>query len=108
MATLLRSVTKLLRHAKKKLEKNDPTSYSLEMHIFFDNVFEKRDIDKDGKDDFINANCWTELNQWVVQFQPGLQLLLSELSLFKFSICMNLVYEFMVRLNFTLLHNRKN
>ena len=24
---------------------------------------------KDGNDDFLNAECWTELNEWVIQFQ---------------------------------------
>ena len=46
MKTLLRYVSKLLRHARKKEEQNDPNMYNLEMHIFFDNVFEKHTREK--------------------------------------------------------------
>ena len=43
MATLMTSVSKLLRRARdKKLDPKDEDGYDLEMHIFFDNVFEKK------------------------------------------------------------------
>ncbi|CAG5082997.1 Oidioi.mRNA.OKI2018_I69.PAR.g10253.t1.cds [Oikopleura dioica] len=51
MATLLRSVVKLLRHARMK--KNDPSQenqYELEMHIFFDNVFVNKPTDKEKEE----------------------------------------------------------
>ena len=49
MATLIRSVLKLMKHAKLRKEKaqnaknfDDNDYFNLEMHIFFDNVFDER------------------------------------------------------------------
>ena len=43
MMTLMRSVSKLLRHARRREENpEDDNNYNIEMHIFFDNVFEKK------------------------------------------------------------------
>ena len=43
MATLMTSVSKLLRKARdKQKDPEDDSGYDLEMHIFFDNVFEKK------------------------------------------------------------------
>ena len=81
MATLLRSVVKLLRHARiKKNDPNQENQYELEMHIFFDNVFVKKPKDKEKgeTDDFIHAKEWLELNEWVVQFQTVFKDVLSK------------------------------
>ena len=85
MATLLRSVVKLLRHARiKKDDPNQEYQYELEMHIFFDNVFVNKKIDKEKKetnpptDDFIHAKEWSELNEWVKQFQTVFKDVLSK------------------------------
>ena len=58
MATLVRSVLKLMKSAKEKKEKaensdkdEDYDYFDLEMHIFFDNVFEKDKKEKEQEDD---------------------------------------------------------
>lgn len=67
MQTLMRSVSKLLRHADRRRERDD--SYNIEMHIFFDNVFEKKKREnREGAEGFQEAQEWLELNEWVVQF----------------------------------------
>ena len=50
MATLIRSVLKLMKHAKLRKEKaqnaenfDDNDYFNLEMHIFFDNVFDEQE-----------------------------------------------------------------
>ena len=65
MATLMTSVSKLLRKARDK--QNDPeddTGYDLEMHIFFDNVFEKKKREQ-NEDDGVCAEERLELNVYV-------------------------------------------
>jgi len=53
MATMIRSVLKLMKHAKLRREKAEDAKYSedsdfynLEMHIFFDNVFDENEKKK--------------------------------------------------------------
>lgn len=64
MATLMTSVSKLLRKARdKKIQKED-NGYDLEMHIFFDNVFEKKKREQD-QNDGVYAEERLELNVYV-------------------------------------------
>ena len=65
MRTLLRSVTRLLRHARQKLESGE-NGYDLEMHIFFDNCFETRKKNKTAS--FMSAENWIEVNKYVTRF----------------------------------------
>ena len=67
MATLVRSVLKLMKAAKEKKEKaensdkdEDYDYFDLEMHIFFDNVFEK---DKKEKEQEEEQNPFEESQQ---------------------------------------------
>ena len=81
MKTLMRSVTKLLRHARNREEKQWENNYDLEMHIFFDNVFEKKKRqNREGAEGFQEANEWLELNQWVVQFLQVMETVLAAYS----------------------------
>ena len=70
MMTLMRSVSKLLRHARRREENpEDDNNYNIEMHIFFDNVFEKKKREaRDNAEGFQEADEWLELNMWVHQF----------------------------------------
>ena len=65
MRTLLRSVTRLLRHARQKLESGE-NGYDLEMHVFFDNCFETRK--RSGNISFMGTDEWTEVNKYVTRF----------------------------------------
>ena len=69
MQTLMRSVSKLLRHARERENQHWDNNYDIEMHIFFDNVFEKKKREnREGAEGFQEANEWLELNEWVIQF----------------------------------------
>ena len=65
MATLMTSVSKLLRKARdKQKDPEDDSGYDLEMHIFFDNVFEKKKREQ-NEDDGVCAEERLELNVYV-------------------------------------------
>ena len=89
MATLIRSAIKLIDYAKTLREKAskcpDDTDaffdyYNLEMHIFFDNVFDAEEVvQEDERPGWSgDAKKWKILNKWVVQFfdqlKKGLEL----------------------------------
>ena len=79
MATLIRSTLKLVRYAKQQ------TKYDLEIHIFFDNVFDEKEKrqSKTLNDIFEEENLnrqwqenfteWKILNKYVVQFHNELR-----------------------------------
>lgn len=85
MATLIRSAIKLIDYAKTRKEKAQASStesdayydyYNLEMHIFFDNVFdvyEECDDQRPNPKWAGNARKWKILNQWVTQFFEQLE-----------------------------------
>ena len=86
MATLIRSTLKLIRHAKlRKTYAEDNDYYDLEMHIFFDNVFDEKEKRQSKtsndifEEDELNRQWqenfaeWKILNRYVVQFHNELR-----------------------------------
>ena len=74
----MRSVSKLLRHARSREQEQWNNNYDIEVHIFFDNVFEKKKrANREGAEGFQEANEWLELNEWVVQFLDVMEKVLS-------------------------------
>lgn len=86
MATLIRSTLKLIRHSQlRKEHAEDNDYYDLEMHIFFDNVFDEKEkrqsktfndifeedeLNRQWQENFTD---WKILNRYVVQFHDELR-----------------------------------
>jgi hypothetical protein len=72
--TLLRSLIRLIMHAKKK----EKLEYEFEINIFFDNSFEsKNSAEHHAPDDHLQR--WKVLNPWVNSFLSVLKKVLTKL-----------------------------
>ena len=92
MATMIRSVLKLMKHSKIRREKaqnaknsEDTDYFTLEMHIFFDNVFDEKEKKRTTPNNGLfdedelnrkwqeNFESWKILNKYVVSFHNELK-----------------------------------